>query len=170
MLLRQRSAFRPSGFVEPCRPSRAARPPSGAEWIHEIKHDGFRLMVRREGARVRLWTRGGYDWADRFPAIVEAASRLRTPSFLIDGEVVVCRDDGVSDFDALRSRRHDHEVTQIAFDLIELQGDDLRNQKLIDRKQTSRQDAGARRCRDPVQRASGARWPGRVRTCMPVGP
>jgi ATP-dependent DNA ligase len=48
------------------------------------KHDGFRLMVRREGSRVRLWTRGGYDWADRFPRIVEAASRLRTSSFLIE--------------------------------------------------------------------------------------
>ena len=60
--------------------------------MHEIKHDGFRLMVRREGSRVRLWTRGGHDWADRFPAI---ASRLRTPSFLIDGEVDVCRDDGI---------------------------------------------------------------------------
>jgi bifunctional non-homologous end joining protein LigD len=135
MLLRQRSAARPSGFVEPCRPSRTPRPPSGPLWIHEIKHDGFRLMVRREGARVRLWTRGGYtDWADRFPAIVEAASRLRTPSFLIDGEAVICRDDGISDFDALRSRRRDHDVTLIAFDLIEWQGDDLRNHKLIDRK------------------------------------
>jgi ATP-dependent DNA ligase len=91
-------------------------------------------MVRREGSRVRLWTRGGHDWADRFPRIVEAASRLRAPSFLIDGEAVVCRDDGVSDFDALRSRRHDDDVTLIAFDLIEWQGDDLRNQKLIDRK------------------------------------
>ena len=66
MLLRERSASRPAGFVEPCRPSRAHRPPSGTLWIHEIKHDGFRLMVRREGSRVRLWTRGGYDWADRF--------------------------------------------------------------------------------------------------------
>jgi hypothetical protein len=59
---------------------------------------------------------------NRFPAIVEAASRLRAQSFLIDGEAVVCRDDGVSDFDALRSRRRDHDVSLIAFDLIELQG------------------------------------------------
>jgi ATP-dependent DNA ligase len=92
-------------------------------------------MVRREGSRVRLFTRGGYDWASRFPAIVEAASTIRAQSFLIDGEAAVCRDDGVSDFDALRSRRRDHDVTLIAFDLIELQGDDLRNHKLIDRKQ-----------------------------------
>jgi len=70
--------------------------------VHEIKHDGFRLMARREGSRVRLWTRSGYDWADRFPRIVEAAGRLRASSFLIDGEAVVCRDDGISDFDARR--------------------------------------------------------------------
>jgi bifunctional non-homologous end joining protein LigD len=135
MLLRERSAFRPTGFVEPCRPSRVPRPPSGPDWVHEIKHDGFRLMVRREGSRVRLFTRNGYDWADRFPAIVEAASTIRARSFLIDGEAVICRHDGISDFDALRSRRRDHDVVLIAFDLIELQGDDLRNHKLIDRKQ-----------------------------------
>ena len=91
-------------------------------------------MVRRDGGRVRLFTRGGHDWADRFPAIVEAASRLRATSFLIDGEAVICGEDGISDFDALRSRRRDHDVTLIAFDLIELQGDDLRNHELIDRK------------------------------------
>ncbi len=91
-------------------------------------------MVRREGSRVRLFTRGGHDWADRFHRIVEAASAIRAQSFLIDGEAVICRNDGVSDFDALRSRRRDHDVTLIAFDLIELQGDDLRNHKLVDRK------------------------------------
>jgi len=93
-----------SGFVEPCRPSKAPCPPSGPERVHEIKHDGFRLMVRR-----------------RFPAIVEAASGLRAQSFLIDGEAIVCRRDGLSDFDALRYRRRGHNVTLIAFDLIELQ-------------------------------------------------
>ena len=67
---------RPSGFIEPCLPSKVARPPSGPLWFHEIKHDGYRLMVRRDGARVRCFTRGGHDWADRFPAIVEAALRM----------------------------------------------------------------------------------------------
>jgi ATP-dependent DNA ligase len=104
-------------------------------WVHEIKHDGFRLMVRREGSRVRCFTRGGYDWADRFPAIVDAASRLRAQSFLIDGEAVVCRPDGLSDFDALRFGRRAHEATLVAFDLIELQADDLRDEPLERRKQ-----------------------------------
>ena len=74
------------GFVEPCLPSRVARPPSGPLWVHEIKHDGYRLMVRRDGARVRCFTRNGHDWADRFPAIVDAALRIKASSFLIDGE------------------------------------------------------------------------------------
>jgi bifunctional non-homologous end joining protein LigD len=134
MVLRKNTSRRPSGFVEPCRPSKAVRPPSGPLWVHEIKHDGFRLMVRREGSRVRCFTRGGYDWADRFPAVVEAAARLKAQSFLIDGEAVICRDDGLSDFNALRGRRRDHEAMLFAFDLIEHEGDDLRDISLIDRK------------------------------------
>ena len=123
----------PPGFIEPCRPSKASRPPSGQLWVHEIKHDGFRLLVRREGSRVRCFTRDGKDSSDRFPAIVEAAGKLKASSFLIDGEATVLRPDGISDFDALRNRRY--QATLIAFDLIELNGDDLRNEKLADRKQ-----------------------------------
>src|SRR5204863_8135181 len=82
----------------------------------EIKHDGFRLMVLRDGARVRCFTRNGYDWADRFPAIVDAARTIKAISFLIDGEAVICRQDGISDFNALRGRRRDHDVTLVAFD------------------------------------------------------
>jgi bifunctional non-homologous end joining protein LigD len=62
-------------------------------------------MVRRDGPRVRCFTRNGYDWADRFPAIVDAALRLKAQSFLIDGEAVIARDDGLPDFRALRSKR-----------------------------------------------------------------
>jgi bifunctional non-homologous end joining protein LigD len=93
---------RPPGFIEPCQPSKAAAPPSGSDWVHEIKHDGYRLMVRRGGSRVRCFTRRGNDWSDRFPAIVEAASRIRAASFLIDCEAVITSDDGMSDFRALR--------------------------------------------------------------------
>jgi ATP-dependent DNA ligase len=59
----------PAGFIEPCLPSPADRPPSGPGWIHEIKHDGYRLMVRRDAVGVRLLTRNGYDWSSRFPLI-----------------------------------------------------------------------------------------------------
>ena len=98
-----------SGFIEPCQPSKVMRPPSGPLWVHEIKHDGYRLMVRRVGARVRCFTKGGHDWADRFPAIVDAALRIKAASFLIDGEAVIACDDGTPDFRAPRSKRRGHE-------------------------------------------------------------
>jgi ATP-dependent DNA ligase len=125
---------RPSGFVEPCQPSKVARPPSGPLWVHEIKHDGYRLMVRRDGSRVRCFTRNGHDWADRFPSIVDAALRLKATSFLIDGEAVFFSDDGTPDFNALRSRRRGHEAMLFAFDLIEHDGNNLRDLPLIERK------------------------------------
>ena len=93
---------RPSGFIEPCLPSKVVRPPSGSGWLHEIKFDGYRLMVRRDGPRIRCFTRNGYDWANRFPTIVAAAHRIKASRFLIDGEVVIVRNDGTSDFRALR--------------------------------------------------------------------
>jgi hypothetical protein len=85
----------PSGFIEPCLPSRADRPPSGPGWVHEIKHDGFRMMVRRDVAGVRLLTRNGHDWSPRYPQILEAAGVLQVRSFLIDGEAVACDGDGM---------------------------------------------------------------------------
>ena len=73
-------------FIEPCLPSSAERPPSGPSWVHEIKHDGYRLMARRDPIGIRLLTRNGYDWAPRYPLIVEAVDRLKVRSCLIDGE------------------------------------------------------------------------------------
>ena len=123
------------GFITPCLPSKAPRPPSGPSWIHEIKHDGYRLMVRREGARVRCYTKNGHDWADRFPAIVAAAHRIKATSFLLDGEAVIPRADGMPDFNALRSQGRNHEALLYAFDLLAHDGDDLRGVALIERKQ-----------------------------------
>jgi ATP-dependent DNA ligase len=93
--------LRPSGFIEPCLPSKAAD--------HRLAALDFRLMVRRTGPRVRCLTRNGHDWADRFPAIVDAALRIKASSFLIDGEVVIISDDGMPDFHALRSKRRGRE-------------------------------------------------------------
>ena len=126
---------RPSGFVEPCLPSKAARPPSGPLWVHEIKHDGYRLMVRRDGARVRCFTRNGHDWADRFPAIVDGRQpRLQAASFLIDGEAVIAATTGRRTSMPFRSQRRGSEAVLFAFDLIEHDGDDLRDLPLIERK------------------------------------
>jgi bifunctional non-homologous end joining protein LigD len=70
---------------QPCIPSSGTRVPDRPEWLHEIKHDGYRLIVQRDGRRVRLWTHNGHDWSDRFPLITEAALRNRNSSFVLDG-------------------------------------------------------------------------------------
>jgi len=82
--------------------------------------------------RVRLFTRRGYDWSDWFPRIIEAARKLRTPSF--DGEAVCLAENGLSDFDRLHSRRHNADARLIAFDLLSLGGDDIRSDPLHARK------------------------------------
>ena len=78
----------PVGFIQPCLPIKAPRPPVGAVWLHEIKHDGFRVIARKDGARVRLYSRPGNDLTRQFPLIAEALARLRTRSGIIDGEAV----------------------------------------------------------------------------------
>jgi ATP-dependent DNA ligase len=110
-----------TGFVAPCQPVPVHTPPVGAAWLHEIKHDGFRLIVRRDGARVRLFTRICHDWAARYPVIVAAAAALQARSFLIDGEVVVADARGVASFDLLRGRARQERAFVWAFDLLELE-------------------------------------------------
>ena len=132
LLLRTRPA--PSGFIEPCLPSTAAKPPSGPGWIHEIKHDGYRLMVRRDTAGIRILTRNGHDWTSRFPLIVSAANAIRAKSFLIDGEAVACDDSGLAVFQRLRKRKNDSSVFLYGFDLVQLNGHDLRREPLEARK------------------------------------
>jgi bifunctional non-homologous end joining protein LigD len=119
---------------EPCIPTRGTKVPAGPDWLHEIKHDGYRLIVQREGKRVRLFTRNGYDWSHRYPLIVEAALRNRTTSFVLDGEAVLLGVDGISDFNGLPSRKYDDEVQLYAFDILALDGEDLRNLPLDLRK------------------------------------
>jgi ATP-dependent DNA ligase len=116
----------PGVAFEPCIPTVGTKVPAGPEWFHEIKHDGYRLIVQREGERVRLFTRNGHDWTDRHPRIVEAALRNRQASFVIDGEAVLLGVDGVSDFNGLHSRRHNDEVQLYAFDILALGGEGLR--------------------------------------------
>jgi len=126
----------PFAFIAPCLPIKAPRPPTGALWVHEIKHDGFRIIARKDGRRVRLYSRVGNDLTDRFPLIVEALGGLRSRSVTLDGEAVACDDNGMSNFDRLRHRRDDGAVFLYAFDLIELNGDDLRREPLEVRKAT----------------------------------
>jgi bifunctional non-homologous end joining protein LigD len=105
-------------------------------WLHEIKHDGFRVIARKDGPKVRLYSRPGNDLTYRFPLIVKSLARLRPRSCIIDGEAVACGDDGMPSFDRIRYRRDDASVFLYAFDLIELNGDDLRRDPLEVRKVT----------------------------------
>jgi bifunctional non-homologous end joining protein LigD len=133
MSLRERT--RPGlSIIEPCLPSPAKAPPSGPDWLHEIKHDGFRIMARRDSAGVRLITRHGNDFTARFPLALEAVSTLSARSFPLDGEAIVTNERGLAVFDLIRHQRHGDDAVLIAFDLIELDGEDLRRTPIELRK------------------------------------
>jgi bifunctional non-homologous end joining protein LigD len=117
-----------------CIPTRSTAVPTGPDWLHEIKYDGYRLRLERDWDRVRLITRGGYDWTKRYPWIVEAALKNRQKHFVIDGEAVVLGVNGISDFNALHSHKHDGEVQFCAFDILAEGGHDLRKLPLSMRK------------------------------------
>jgi bifunctional non-homologous end joining protein LigD len=116
----------PAGFIAPCLPTKTDK---------EIKHDGFRIIARKDGDRVRLYSRPGNDMTRHFPLIAEALTG-RSRSCIIDGEAVACDDNGLASFERIRYRQHDGDVFLYAFDLIELNGDDLRRDPLQVRKAT----------------------------------
>jgi ATP-dependent DNA ligase len=103
MSLRERTRLG-VGIIEPGLPSPAKAPPSGPGWLHEIKHDGFRILARRDSAGVRLFH--GNDFTARFPLAVEAAAALSARLFLLDGEAIVTDDKGRAVFDLIRHKRH----------------------------------------------------------------
>jgi bifunctional non-homologous end joining protein LigD len=115
-------------------PIKADKVPAGPDWLHEVKYDGYRMMLIREYNRVRLITRGGRDWARRFPLIVTAALKLRQEHFVVDGETVVLGPDGVSDFAELHSGRHNERAQLYAFDMLAGDGEDQRQLPLSSRK------------------------------------
>ena len=124
--MRKRLAADRASFIEPCLPSPAPNPPAGLNWIHEVKHDGFRLMARRDPVGIRLITRRGNDWTQRYPLVAEAVNHLKVRSCLIDGEVVCCDEQEVTSFQLLRHRPNEPQAFLYAFDLLELNGTDLR--------------------------------------------
>jgi ATP-dependent DNA ligase len=123
------------GFIEPCIPIAAEPVPSGPNWVYELKLDGYRLHVRKAGAEVRIYSRrGDADFTKRFPRLVKAAQRLRATSALLDGEGIVYDQHGMPDFNLIHSKEYDREVSLIAFDLLELNGEDVRPARLTERK------------------------------------
>jgi ATP-dependent DNA ligase len=110
---------------EPCLPRSVKAPPSGDGWLHEIKHDGFRIIGYRDANGVCLMTRNGYDFSSRFPLAAAALAFLPVRSCVIDSEAIVCDNNGLAVFEMIRWRRHDHAVSLCAFDLLELDGTDV---------------------------------------------
>jgi len=133
MSLRERTRLG-LGIIEPCLPSPAKAPPSGPGWIHEIKHDGFRILARRDSAGVQLITRHGNDFTARFPRVASAVAALSARSCLIDGEAVVCDENGLAVFELIRGHGSKTSAVLCAFDLLELDGRDLRRRPIEERK------------------------------------
>ena len=123
----------PAGFFQPCQPTLVRVPPAGPGWLHEMKYDGFRILARKQGERVEVWSRRGALFNDRFPRIAEAVGALPAGNALIDGEAVVFLPDGHSDFAALRTTAGGEQASFVAFDLLSL-GDDLRDRPLEERR------------------------------------
>jgi bifunctional non-homologous end joining protein LigD len=127
--------------IEPCLAKLVPRPPRGSQWSFEIKWDGYRLAIHIDSGKVRCLTKGGHDWTALFPAIAAAASSLSPQSTILDGEVVVLDRQGRSDFGALQRelggkgrRRQASNAIFYAFDLLYFDGQDLRRQKLGERR------------------------------------
>jgi bifunctional non-homologous end joining protein LigD len=136
MLWRISQRAPPAGFILPCQPLLVPKPPTGLGWLHEVKHDGYRIIARKDGSRVTLWSRYGTNFTDRLPKIAEAVCSLAAESALIDGEAVAVRPDGHSDFAALRTKAGSARACFVAFDLLNLNGEDFR-QRPIERRRAA---------------------------------
>jgi bifunctional non-homologous end joining protein LigD len=126
-----------AGWIAPCRPILVERPPPGDRWLHEIKHDGYRICAVIEDGAARLYTRKGLDWSDRMPPIAAALGSLKLRSAVIDGEAVMTGEDGLSDFFLLHAslaRGHAPAASLVAFDILHLDGEDLRGRAFEDRR------------------------------------
>jgi bifunctional non-homologous end joining protein LigD len=133
---RRNTSPRP-GFIAPCEPKLRRTPPTGDRWLSEIKHDGYRVQAHLEAGRPKLFTRRGYDWTPRFAARASALADLPANNIVLDGEVIVQGETGVADFDALQAdlaSGRSERMVYFAFDLLYLDGFDLRNAPLIERK------------------------------------
>jgi bifunctional non-homologous end joining protein LigD len=127
-------------FVEPQLATLVDAPPGGREWLHEIKYDGYRAVTAVAGDRVAIYTRKGLDWTDRFARLVPALQRLNCDSALLDGEIAVADSKGHTDFGALQNALSTGKggLTYYLFDLLELDGRDMRRRPLAERKEVLR--------------------------------
>jgi bifunctional non-homologous end joining protein LigD len=119
----------PAGFIIPSAPTLRERPPAGPDWTHEIKYDGWRMIARRAGEKVNLWSRAGRDYAENF-GIIRSAMLALPVSATIDGEALHAD----IDFHALRGRAGQAEAVLVAFDLLEVDGADIRSEPIQERR------------------------------------
>jgi bifunctional non-homologous end joining protein LigD len=124
------------GFIGPALATSIDKVPSGERWIHEIKFDGYRVQVHLRNATVNVFTRRGNDWTNRFRKIAADAWHINAGSAIIDGEVVVPTEDGTTDFSVLQNelKGRSKKIVMVAFDLLYLDGHDLRKLPLFERK------------------------------------
>ncbi|RWH31150.1 RNA ligase family protein [Mesorhizobium sp.] len=123
-------------FVKPLEPVQVETPPISNDWLHEIKYDGFRTQLVRDWAGAGAFSRNGHDWSQRYWPIVNAAEKLPAESFIVDGEMIAPDPDGRPNFHQMHSRMvwNAEQLAFVAFDLLHLNGQDLRSLPLIERK------------------------------------
>jgi len=122
------------GFIEPSHPTEWKHAPAGREWIHEVKFDGYRVQIHRDGDAITVFTRNGLDWTAQFAHLAEAAAQLKASSFILDGEAIVEDAHGIADWHALKRSLGSDRLRCYAFDLLYLDGFDLRPASLVERK------------------------------------
>jgi bifunctional non-homologous end joining protein LigD len=124
---------RANPFIAPCLPTLRTEPPTGPGWLHEVKFDGYRIQLHKDGRDVALYSKNGNDFTWRFPEIVYAVAALPTTSFVLDGEITACRDDGTPSFGALLQKREAHLCVWV-FDMLSQYGKDVRGLPLVARR------------------------------------
>ncbi|WP_457155275.1 ATP-dependent DNA ligase, partial [Mesorhizobium sp. P5_C1] len=124
-------------FISPMMPTLVEKPPEGGDWIHEVKFDGYRSQLIIDAGGTRIFTRRGLDWTSKYRDLAKAGTGLDVEEAIIDGEIIVLNDAGLSDFGALRKAitRRQHDLYFVAFDLLHVNGYDLRNMPLEDRRE-----------------------------------
>lgn len=125
-------------FIKPMEPELVDTPPQGDEWIHEIKFDGYRTQIIKDDDGIRLITKNGYDWTGRYIQLAGEAEAIEAKDFIIDGEAISISEAGLSDFHALQSavtsRNPSRDLYLVAFDLLHLNGHDLREMPVEERR------------------------------------
>jgi bifunctional non-homologous end joining protein LigD len=124
------------GFIHPALATKIDKPPSGERWVHEIKFDGYRVQLHMANDDIKVFTRNGNDWTKRFRKVAADAYLINAKSAIIDGEIVVPAADGTTDFSVLQNelKGQSTKIVMVAFDLLYLNGQDIRKLPLLERK------------------------------------